>query len=242
MKTSRTIVFILIYFLALSCVYSQAINPEIQFSEHPGTHNVHLCSDGKFFYTVNGGKAFEGKISQFDKNGILIGEFPVELDMRSIMYNPGDKHFYVNCYDRNIYRIDDLNMGNYSLKFEGLYENDQAGLALDTKGEKLYYMDEGTLRVYDFSTGDLLDSYFNIPCGPNSFDGGAVVAVGKKHIYTWNAVDKEIYVFDKEMLHQKTVKLTYGDYGFSLSYTKKYIFVSTDGNYDVGRWYGYKIK
>jgi DNA-binding beta-propeller fold protein YncE len=241
----RTKIFLLLglaFITVTANVNAQHLIPKLIFKDNPGTHNVHICTDGKFFYTVNGGKKYEGKISKFDKKGNLLSEYPIELDMRGIMYNNKDGYLYVNSYDRNIYKITDLENGSFSIYFEEFYSNDQAGLALDPKGEKLYYLDMGTLRIYDFNTGELKNTYYNIKCGPTSFDGGAVVAVGKKFVYTWNAVDQEIYLFDQNLKYLKTIKVTEGDYGFSLSYTKKYVFVSEDGDYDVGTWYGYKIK
>ncbi len=242
MKASKQFVFSLALLLLISSAISQTLSPILKFDDHPGTHNVHVCSDGKFIYTVNGGKPFEGKISKFDKKGNLLREYPIELDIRSIMYNSKDKHFYVNCFDQNVYQITDMESGAYSMYLEDFYSNDQAGLAVDPKGENLYYLDNGTLRVYDFISGQLKDTYYDIKCGPSSFDGGAVVAVGKKYIYTWNSVEQEIYLYSHALKLIKTVKIHDGDYGFSLSYTKKYVFVSKDGDYDVGTWYGYKIK
>ena len=40
----------------------------------------------------------------------------------------------------------------------------------------------------------------------------------------------------------RTLTLPNGDWGFSLSYTMGYLFLSRDGNYSVGTWYGYNIR
>jgi len=39
----------------------------------------------------------------------------------------------------------------------------------------------------------------------------------------------------------KTIKISDGDYGFSLSFANGLIFVAIDGNYDIGTWYGYDV-
>jgi len=236
------LLFVALFFGISSIAYTQLVQPSIVFNEDPETHNMHLCSDGQFIYTVNGGIAADGKISKFDMTGKLIQEYPLELDMRGIMYNKKDKSLYVNCYDKNIYKVLDLGSGNYSLKFEGLYDNDQAVLAIDPKGKELYYLDNGTLKVYDFSNGQLLNTYYGIKSGEGSWNGGAVVAVSKKYIFTWDAEKQEIYTYDKNLKLINRTKIGAGDYGFSLSAIKNYVFVSTDGNYNTGTWYGYKIK
>lgn len=241
MKKSIT-ALLAIFICAFSSLNAQLVQPSIIFNEDPGTHNMHICSDGDYLYTVNGGIANDGKISKFDMDGNLIQEYPVQLDMRSIMYCKQDKSFYVNSYDKNVYKIIDLNSGSYSIKFKEFYDNDQAGLALDSKGKYLYYLNLGTLKVYDFENGNLLNTYYGIKCGESSFDGGAAIAAGKKNFYTWDAASQEVYVYDKKFRLINSVKLSAGDYGFSLSGTKKYLFVATDGDYNTGTWYGYKLK
>ncbi len=163
--------------------------------------------------------------------------------MRSIMYDGENEKFYVNCYGGNIYELYDMENGLYRVKYENLYSNEQAGLGFDPKGEMLYYLDRGTLWVYDLKTGELEDTYYDIRCGETSFDGGAVVAVGKKSIYTWSSLEQEIYVYNrKNMELKKSVRVKDGNYGFSLSCADKLVFVSEDGDYDLGTWYAYKIK
>ncbi len=54
----------------ISFQMSQAqIDPEITFSEDPRTHNMGICSDGEFYYTVNGGNAITGQIGKFSEDG-----------------------------------------------------------------------------------------------------------------------------------------------------------------------------
>ncbi len=238
------LIFFTVLSVTVSASYAQFVEPDISFREDPQTHNAHLCSDGKFLYTCNGGIAEKGKISKFDLKGNWIADYKINLDMRSIMYNKDDKHLYVNCYDRNIYMIDylDTEESKYFLVHKNLYDNDQAGLALGKKGKRLYYLEQGTLTVFDFSNGEVLETFNNIRCGSAAFSGGAVIAAGKNRFYTWDSDKQEIYVYDKKMKLKNTVKVKKGDYSFSLSFGKKRVFVSEDGNYKTGTWYGYKIK
>lgn len=244
MKFKTLLSLLAVFALISNAGFAQVLEPEITFKEDPGTHNIHLCSDGKFLYTCNGGVTEKGKIFKYDKKGNFIEEYKITLDMRGIMYNRSDDHFYVNCYNRNIYRVDYLDTidSKFTLVHEGLYGNEQAGLALDKRGEKLFFLDNGTLFVFDFKTGEELETYSDIRCGSSDFTGGAVVAWGKNMIYTWDSEKQEVYVYDKKMRLKRTVKVKNGNYAFSLSFGKKLVYISVDGNYKTGTWYGYKIK
>jgi len=235
-------IFIMMILVGTISLNAQTISPDMYFDDEPGTHNMGIASDGEFFYTCNGGKTFEGKISKYSKNGNFMKSYKIDLDMRSIMYNPKDGNLYVNCYDKNIYKITDLENGSFQLMYSKLINDDQASLALDPKGKYLYYLDNGTLKIYDFAKGTLADTYYNISCGPELGSGAHSVAVSKKYIITFNSEKKVFYFHDKKGKFKEAVKFEDGDYGFSLSYANGYIFVAIDGDYSMGKWYGYSTK
>ena len=229
-------------FIAVSYLNAQRINPAITFNEFPETHNMHICSDGNYYYTVNGGKTDYGKIGKFTLNGKLIDHYSIELDMRGIMYKKKGKSLYVNCYDGNIYKIIDVANGSYELVYAELYPNSQSCLALDHKGKNLYAFDSGTLDIYDFSTGVKVNTIYGLKCGTDVKSGSTCVAIDQKHIYTWDGDLQQIFIYDKNGKMIKTVSISEGDYGFSLSSANGLIFVCKDGDYDEGTWYGYDIK
>ncbi len=235
-------IMMLLAFFGLQAIHAQTIYPDIYFDDEPGPHNMSITSDGNYYYSCNGGKTYEGKISKFSLNGNFMKSYDIDLDMRSIMYNPSDKHFYVNCYDNNIYMITDLESGAYKLVYSKLYSNEQASLALGPKGKYLYCLDEGILKVYDFATGSVDETYYGFRCGSELGTGNASVAVSKKYIITTDAADKVFYVYDKKGKLKESVRYAEGDYGFSLSYANGHIFMATDGNYGMGKWYGYEFK
>lgn len=220
---------------------AQTLKPKIQFEDEPRTHNVHVASDGQNLYTVNGGKAYMGQISKFTLDGNYVTSYDVNLDMRSIMYNAKEKTFYVCTYERSIYKITDIEKGNYELVLSELYENEQANLAMSPSGKLLYYFSDGTLKIYKFPSGKLAKTINGLDKGSEVSTGNAAVAVDDKHIYTWNAGFKMIFVYDLKGKKIKSVTVSKGDYGFSLSCANGLIFVSTDGNYDIGTWYGYDV-
>jgi DNA-binding beta-propeller fold protein YncE len=242
MKTKVFIGSLMILLLLAGLISAQTISPVITFKEDPLTHNMHICSDGQYYYTVNGGKPDMGQIGKFNLDGSFIKNIPIELDMRGIIYHKKDKCFYVNTYLGKIYKITEINSGIYTEVFDGLFPNDQNCIAADTKDKYFYCLNSGELLVYDKQTGAKVNVYKGLKCGEEMATGAASVAVDKKYIYTWNSDLGEIYVYNKkDMSLEKTVKPVKGNYGFSISAANGMIFISEDGNYEEGTWYGYKI-
>jgi DNA-binding beta-propeller fold protein YncE len=235
-------VLLTILVTAFISMNAQTISPDLYFDDEPGTHNMGIAFDGEFYYTCNGGKTNEGKISKYSTNGNFMQSYPLELDMRAIMFNSDDGHLYVNCYDGNIYKIASLEDGIYKLVYSELFDNEQASLAMGPKGRYLYFLDEGTLKVYDMKKEEFSDTFYEISCGPDIASGSCAVAVTKKHIITFNAEKKIFYLYDKKGKFRESKKYSQGDYGFSLSYANGHIFVAEDGNYGMGQWYGYESK
>jgi hypothetical protein len=242
MKKSISILVLSLMMGLFGLQAQNTIQPDIYFDDEPGTHNMGLASDGEFYFTCNGGKTSEGKISKYSFSGNFMKSYEIDLDMRSIMYNPKDKHFYVSCYDENIYKITDLEQGSFQLVYSKLYKNAQATTALGPKGKKLYYFDDGTLYIYDFASGEIKETLYGLSSGPELGSGNMSVAVSKKSIITFNSEKKVFYIYDKKGKLKETLRYKSGDYGFSLSYANGHIFVATDGDYSMGEWYGYAFK
>jgi hypothetical protein len=241
MKTLKIIAVLTFAVFLLNVGKAQILQPKITFNEDPRTHNVHITSDGSYYYTCNGGVASKGQINKFSFDGNLVETYDVELDMRSIMYYKKDKSFYVNCFDGNMYKITNLETGEYKVILKDFYENTQANLALSPNGKLLYYFDDGTLKIFSFPKGKLKKTYVGLNRGNQFTTGQSSVAVDGKYIYTWNSSKSKIYIYDLKGKPVKDVKISDGDYGFSLSCANGLVFVSTDGNYDTGTWYGYDL-
>jgi hypothetical protein len=242
MKKSILLVSIMLTFMAFGKpVKAQILSPKITFEETPQTHNMHICSDGEYYYTCNGGKSPKGQIQKFSFNGRLLDTYKVQLDMRSIMYNEKEKKFYVNTYEKEIYRITNLGSGRYDLVIGDMYDYDQATLAMSSDGKYVYAFLDGTLKIYKFPSGKLSKTIKNLDCGKEFNSGASSVACDGKHIYTWNADYKMIYAYDMKGKKVRSFEVEKGSYGFSLSCANGLVFVSDDGNYDVGKWYGYDL-
>jgi hypothetical protein len=242
MKTVSHILTICIILLIAGFTYSQTLSPKIVFKDNPQTHNMHLTSDGQFLYTCNGGKPELGQISKFKLDGTKIDSYKIALDMRSIMYNPNDKKLYVNTYSQKLYRINDLGMSDFTEVADFPDRNEQCAVALSTNGKLIYFMEFGELYIYTLKTGKLKATLSGLKTADDASLGGTAVAVNKKNIFSWNAGEQMVNIYDLKGKFQKSVKLTQGDYGFSLSYANDLLWVSSDGNYDEGTWYGYEIK
>jgi len=237
-------VIILIFIALYSKAQSDFVTPElkIQFDDNAYNHNFHIVSDGTYYYTSNGGSSAKGMINKYDLNGKFIQSYPIALDMRGLMYNTSDKCFYVNTYDKCLYKIANLSTGVVTKVFTSMTEYDQASVALSTDNNYLYSFYKGTLIKYKLSDGSLVSTFKNLKCGTSNFGGDGAVAVDDKNIYTCNADLKKIYVYDLNGTYVKELTIPSGSCGISLSYTNNLLFISTDGNYKVGTWYGYKIK
>lgn len=241
MKTKFTFLVICCIFIFAGFANAQILTPRVVFKETPQTHNMHITSDGQYLYTCNGGKPNLGQISKFTLDGTKIASYKIELDMRSIMYNPSNKKLYVNTYGKKLYKIDDLVQGVYSEVFEFPATSEQSSPSLSANGKLIYYMDNGELSVYNMKNGKLKTTISGLTCSDEASLGSAAVAVDKNNIYTWDGDAQSVYVYDLKGKYQRSLKLNQGDYGFSLSIANGLLWVSTDGNYEEGTWYGYTI-
>ncbi len=219
----------------------QAISPVITFDEHPYNHNMHITSDGSYYYTINGGNTGNGQINEFSLDGTLIQTFPIQIDGRGLSYNTSDGYLYASCFGGSIYKITDLNSGSFDLIFGNIMQNIQASFAISEDGSKFYDFYAGTLRIHDFSTGNVLEEISGISSGSGNFGGDAAVAVDADHIYTWDSSIKTVYIYNHSGVFIESAELEFGDNGHSLAIANGFLFVSKDGDYDIGTWYGYDI-
>jgi len=230
-----------ILFLAMA-VNAQTLTPRIVFKDDPQTHNMHITSDGKYLYTCNGGKSDLGQISKFTLDGVKIASYKTDLDMRSVMYNPSDKMLYVNTYGHKLYKITDLENGIYSEIFDFADRNEQSAPAISHNGKLIYFMEYGEVYVCSMKNMEFKYSLSGLNASDNAAGGGTAIAVDKKNIYCWDAGTQTVYIYDLKGKLRKSVKLKQGSYGFSLSYAYGHLWVSDDGDYEEGMWYGYVVE
>ena len=220
---------------------SQMIPPAISFDEHPYNHNMHITGDGTYYYTINGGNSGNGQINKFDLNGNLLQTYPIQIDGRGLSFNQDDGFLYASLYGGDIVRITDLATGMFTTVFTGIMQNQQASFAISPDGTRFYDFSLGTLLIHDFVSGAVINTISNLQFGAGNYGGEAAVAVDTSRIYTWSSMLKSVYIYDTTGTLLQTMPLDSGDNGHSLAIANGYLFVSKDGNYNMGRWYGYNI-
>jgi hypothetical protein len=189
---------------------------------------------------VNGGTAAKGAINKYSLDGKLIYEYPVQLDMRTILFNPQDGGLYVSAHtDQGLYKITDLNSGTFELKYANAFDDGQDCLGLSPDGNYLYAFNDGTLKKLDFSTGRLVKTFTGLSSGASS---NFVVAVDNENIYTFDSDSKKVFVYDLDAKYITSLEIPEGSFRFSMSIANGLLFTSDDGNSGTGVWYGYKIK
>jgi hypothetical protein len=213
----------------------------LEFDDNPSNHNMHITSDGNYFYSCNGGNYADGKINKFTLSGNFVASYPIAIDMRSIMYNKADGYLYV-CgfenvlYERNIYKITNLAAGTFVKKFSNIYDNGQSGTAISYDGEYFYAQNTGTVKKYKLLDGSLVQALTGFETD------NSTLAVDPDYIYTWKSSTRTVYVYNHSGGFIKSFVLPNGNYPFSLSFVDGLLFVAKDGNYTVGKWYGYNIR
>lgn len=222
-------------------IQSNGLRPTIIFNDEPLNHNMHITSDGKYYYTINGGKAANGRINKYDLSGTFIKSYPIEIDGRGLSYNKADGYFYASTYLGDIVQITDLDQGFYNVAFPGIMLSSQATFAISPDGKKFYDFYRGTLVVRDFNNGALLETITGLSYGFISNGNETTVAVDSGNVYTWDALSQVVYAYDLSGKLKKKFALDSGSYGRSLSIANGHLFVAKDGNYQVGTWYGYNI-
>ena len=241
MKTKNYLIAFLCFMLIGAVSSAQTLTPNVVFKENPQTHNMHIASDGTYLYTCNGGRPNLGQITKYSLDGVKIGSYKFELDMRSIMYNAADHKLYVNTYDQKLYKINDLTSGDYTEVYNFSDRNEQSVPAFSANGKLIYFMEFGELYVYTMKNKKLKTTFSGLNTSEEIAGGGTAIAVDNKHIYSWNSIDQKVFIYNLKGKFQKSVTLNQGEYGFSLSFANGMLWVSTDGNYEEGAWYGYKV-
>lgn len=214
----------------------------LQFNDVIPHHNMHIASDGIYFYTIDGASA-PSTINKYDLNGTFIQSYSIQIDGRGLSYNNADGFLYASTYLGNIVKITDLASGTFQTMYTNKMQSSQAAFAISDDGNQMYDFANGTLKIYNLNTGILIRTITGLSCGSGLGDG-VVVAADPDYLYTWNATTQTVYVYNHTGSLIRTLLLTNGDYGWSLSIANGYLFVCRDGYYysGVGIWYGYNIR
>ncbi|MFI5252656.1 MAG: hypothetical protein ACHQQQ_09535 [Bacteroidota bacterium] len=215
--------------------------PAVQFDEFLLDHNMSIASDGKYYYTINGGNAAWGRIKRYTLAGKFVDSVNVGIDGRSIMYNKADGCLYVGGWNGNLYRMAYKDR-SAELVHGNLFDYSEASPAMSEDGNYIYGFYAGTLKKYSIADGSVVETLTGLRCGTGNFGGDGAVAVDKDYIFTWDAATQTVFVYTLQGVSVRSFKLGAGDNGMSLSFVNGRLFVSRDGNYGMGTWYGYDIR
>jgi len=213
---------------------------ELQFDEL-NNHNMHITSNGSSYFTINGGDN-NGLLNEYDMNANFISTHNIAFSGRGLSYNKADGFLYASIFPGDVVKITDIENGTFEMLYQNKLQNSQASFALSEDGTKFYDFYLGTLKVWDLATGTLIETINGLSNGAGNFGGNACVAVDPDYIYTWDSNIKTVFVYDHSGVYQQSIILSDGDNGHSLSFVDGILFVSRDGNYGIGTWYGYNIR
>ena len=216
----------------------------IQFQDDPYNHNMGIASDGMYYYTVNGGQTTQGKINVYDLSGNFVSTNPIQLDMRGIVYNRSDGYFYVSTYNNSaVYKILSVSAGTFQILHSNILMNSQSSIGISWDGNYFFDHYNGTVNKHNFWTGAVVQTFTGFSYGAGNFGGNSTVTADPDYLYTWNAVTRQLFIYSITTgapVEQYT--LSNGDCGMSLSFIDGKIFVSNDGNYNIGTWFGFSIR
>ena len=130
------------------------------FPDYSGNlHPMGIAFDGTNYYVVGGGNS-PGDVAQLDASFNLVATQSVALDCRSVFYNPADGDIYIKAFTNNgLYRLHTSPFdGGYDVIFTSIFQDAQSKVCISPDGTKLYDHLNGTVHVYDFASGTLLNT------------------------------------------------------------------------------------
>ena len=226
-----------------------AVTPveKMKFTDHVRYHNMGITWDGDYYYTVNGGNTENSDLNKYDESGSLDESYSVGADGRAILYSPIVEQLYIKPYGTSLDDVD-LDAEETTTDLDSIFHEDQSSVAMSPDGEKLYESYDGTVYVYDASSGDE-ETSFKLSRYNTTEEGGYAhaIAASDKFLFVWAPnSDKEILVYDLDGKYVTEFELPRSGFGFSLSWANDMLWIARDANGGTdgadGKWYGYELK
>lgn len=226
----------------LSMMYSDLHDPVWVDGFTDQVSNIGIASDGEYYYTIGSGESSAAKINKYDKDNIRWGSYRFDnLNGRGLEYNKSDGYLYASVEGGHILRFTDLENGKLDTVYRSIMQNEDGSFALSDDGEKMYDFYNGSLKIYDFKTGELWETITGLSCGSDVYFGASAVTVDYSYIYTWDAANNIVYVYNHRGVFQRTLEEIYG-LGGSLTVMDGYLYTANDPWYDPGYWDVYNIR
>ena len=124
---------------------------------YAGATVISLTFDGTNYWMIDGGYT-PSTVTKFDSLGNQIEQGSINLDGRSIAYNPNDGKLYIKDYQTNsLYTLGALAAGAYGYApvagFSNAFQDKQSKITLSSDGQYVYDALNGKVRKYQLSTG-----------------------------------------------------------------------------------------
>ena len=216
--------------------------PTIKIKDYVFFHNVSITYNGSHYFTINGGNIDYCRLNEYDKAGNFIETYDIELDGRTIFYNPNEEEIYVKNYGTDLYWVDS-EFEEVDIELLEIFENENSSPAISPNGEFIYELVDGEVRVLEFDSGDEINT-FQLSDYYDEHLYNTAIAASDKYLFVWGAKD-EVLVYSLEGKYENKMKLPWDGYGLSLSYCNGMLWIAEDADASTeggnGYWYGFKI-
>ncbi len=224
----------------------EGITPEqtMKIKDHVYYHNVGITFGDDRYYTLNGGNEGWGLINAYDAEGMLLDSWEIEIDGRSIHWNPEEEMLYAKPYGLDVHVIDPDD-GEADVDLTDVFYEENSSVAMSTDGEFYYELTEdGEVMVRESFLGEDEDDF---ELSHVSIEHGYqyALAASDKYLFAWDEGGL-VYVYGLDGDYVDRFELPRDGFGFSLSWANGMLWIAEDADAaddgGDGYWYGYRLK
>jgi hypothetical protein len=219
---------------------------KLTITDHVYYHNMGITWDGTHYITVNGGNSDYGSVNEYDRKGKLVATHDIGVDGRAVFWHAEDEELYVKVFGTSLYTLD-LEDEDYDPELDDVLFEENSSIGFAPDGEVLYELSDGEVRVYEFLTGEEIET-FDLSMVSDDDEKGfdMSIAVSDKYLFVWGEDDDTVVVYDLSGEYVTKFELPVEGFGFSLSWANNMLWVAedADGTDDGadGTWHGYQLK
>lgn len=225
----------------------------IHFTDEVYFHNVGITWDGSRYYTINGGNEDYGKLNIYDKKGNFEDSYTVDLDGRSIFYDPDEEMLYVKAYGSGLATVDPED-GESDTDLEDVFSEENSSIGFAPDRSYYYEFDDGEVMVYDGLFGEEentvdIDEYYE------EEPYNSAMAASANYFFIWGG-KREVLIYTLDGEYVTSVRLSVAGHPMSLSWANDMLWVAEDadgieyddegnvvgGELKTGTWHGYQLR
>jgi len=236
----------LVVFGRATCQRAESVPAAVEkvaFGDEVYFHNVGITWDGSRYYTINGGNEDYGKLNVYDKKGKLKDSYSMDLDGRSVFYDPDDEMLYVKTYGTDLATVDPED-GDSDTDLEDIFSEENSSIGFAPDRSYLYEFDDGEVTVFDGVFGEEentigIDEYYE------EEPYNTAMAASDEYFFIWGG-KREVLIYTLDGEYVTSVRLSVAGHPMSLSWTNNMLWVAedADGSSDgaEGTWHGYELR